>query len=379
LPEPQARQEVERSKVDKCKSEFETKPATGSSNPSSAAAVASLDEVAGAWSVESLESSNTNPIYDGSLWAFDLPCNWHEDYPQLVSDRGDAIEPPDLDTPPDLMSLHDTENNESMGQENEHHYVEITVGQCHDMNVRRDLPDDEDPDIAGILELDEEDDGDVDFQEAHMVQWVAETAVTMSIDREDDNPFDLMDVQALVAKWDVTWSKPFYAFSRSLALMASPPKVTNGELWDLYDSGASHHMTPIREDFMTFQATTPQIMTAANQQEFTMADGIGDVIISVPNGARFTRMHLTSVLYTPSISLTFVSIGRIDDAGYMSLFGNGQCEICRGNSELIGIIPKRQALYRVIRNLDNASAHAMKPQEVTVMDLHCRMGHITPH
>jgi hypothetical protein len=85
-------------------------------------------------------------------------------------------------------------------------------------------------------------------------------------------------------------------------------------------------------------------MTAANQQEF-MADGIGDVIISVPNGAGFTRMCLTSVLYTLSVRLTLVSIGQIDDAGYMSLFGNGQCEICRGNGELIGIILKRQALY----------------------------------
>jgi hypothetical protein len=159
------------------------------------------------------------------------------DYPQLVSDHSNAIEPADLDSPPDLMSLHDTEDNESMGQENENHYVEITVGQCHDMNIRHNLPDDEDPDIAGILELDEEDNGDADYQEARMVQWIAEKAVAMSIDGEDDNPFDPMDVQAVVAEWDTTWSKPFYASLRSLALTASPPKVMNGELWDLYDSG----------------------------------------------------------------------------------------------------------------------------------------------
>jgi hypothetical protein len=54
------------------------------------------------------------------------------------------------------------------------------------------------------------------------------------------------------------------------------------------------------------------------------------------------------------------------------------CEICRGNGKLIGMIPKRQALYRVIREVKKPSAHTVKPQEVIVMDLHCPMGHIAP-
>jgi len=88
-------------------------------------------------------------------------------------------------------------------------------------------------------------------------------------------------------------------------------------------------------------------MTATNQQEFT-TDGIGDVIISVPNGSASNAIHLTSVLYTPSVGLMLVSIGQINNAGYICLFGyfgNGHCEIRRGNRELVGIIPKWQALY----------------------------------
>jgi hypothetical protein len=129
-----------------------------------------------------------------------------------------------------------------------------------------------------------------------------------------------MDVQALVAEFEATWSKPFYASSRSLALMAQPSKVVNGQLWDLYNSGASHHMTPIHEDFMTFQATAPKTMTDMNQQEFT-ADGIGDIIISVPNQLAVSKICLTSVLYTLSVGLTLISVSRIDDAGYFCLFG----------------------------------------------------------
>ncbi|KAF8983558.1 hypothetical protein BDQ17DRAFT_1183908, partial [Cyathus striatus] len=53
---------------------------------------------------------------------------------------------------------------------------------------------------------------------------------------------------------------------------------------DLYDSGASHHMSPFCEDFITFTETTPCNISAANQVSFK-AEGVGDIIISVPNGS----------------------------------------------------------------------------------------------
>jgi len=62
------------------------------------------------------------------------------------------------------------------------------------MDVRHNSPDDEDPDIAGILKLDEESDGDAEFQEAHIIQWVAETVVAGSTGGEDNDPFMLDDV-----------------------------------------------------------------------------------------------------------------------------------------------------------------------------------------
>jgi hypothetical protein len=61
---------------------------------------------------------------------------------------------------------------------------------------------------------------------------------------------------------------------------------------------------------VTFQATTLKTLTAANKQEFS-ADGIGDILISVPNGSTFMKICLTLVLYTPSVGLTLVSVGRM--------------------------------------------------------------------
>ncbi|KAF8234772.1 hypothetical protein L208DRAFT_1259928, partial [Tricholoma matsutake] len=75
--------------------------------------------------------------------------------------------------------------------------------------------------------------------------------------------------------------------------------------------------------FIEFQSTTPKTLTAANQQEFH-SSGIGDILISIPNGRTTTTICLTSVLYTPSIGVTLISIGVtlisvgcIDDARYM--------------------------------------------------------------
>jgi len=65
-----------------------------------------------------------------------------------------------------------------------------------------------------------------------------------------------------------------------------------GTLWDLYDTGASHHMSP-----------------AANKELFK-AHGIGDMVITIP-----------------SVGFNLISIGRIDDAGYHANFGSGRCVI----------------------------------------------------
>lgn len=62
---------------------------------------------------------------------------------------------------------------------------------------------------------------------------------------------------------------------------------------DLYDSGASHHMSPYRDLFISLTEMPPRQLNAANQQHFE-ATGEGDMIISVPNdGADDMQIWLT--------------------------------------------------------------------------------------
>jgi hypothetical protein len=100
-------------------------------------------------------------------------------------------------------------------------------------------------------------------------------------------------------------------------------------------TGASHHMSPCREDFITYHEIQPKVLSAANKEYF-MAYGTGDIIISVPAEKKANPIRLTGVLYTPATAFTLISIGKIDDAGYYVTFGGGACEINNAKGDLIG-------------------------------------------
>ncbi|KZT22070.1 hypothetical protein NEOLEDRAFT_1024662, partial [Neolentinus lepideus HHB14362 ss-1] len=68
---------------------------------------------------------------------------------------------------------------------------------------------------------------------------------------------------------------------------------------ELYDSGATCHLSPYRNDFESQRGVSPpKVFTAANQQDFS-AVGKGDLVVEVPNGVDPSKLHLTEVLYSP--------------------------------------------------------------------------------
>ncbi|KAJ7675532.1 hypothetical protein B0H17DRAFT_846843, partial [Mycena rosella] len=53
---------------------------------------------------------------------------------------------------------------------------------------------------------------------------------------------------------------------------------------EIYDSGASVHMTPSRHRLTNYRAIKPRGIIAANNQRLN-AVGMGDMNVEVPNGA----------------------------------------------------------------------------------------------
>src|SRR5713226_4707779 len=78
---------------------------------------------------------------------------------------------------------------------------------------------------------------------------------------------------------------------------------------ELYDSGASRHMSPNHKQFITYQDIPTCLITAVNNKVFH-AIGMGDLQIQVPNGETSSKVLLKDALYAPNLALTVISIGR---------------------------------------------------------------------
>ena len=144
---------------------------------------------------------------------------------------------------------------------------------------------------------------------------------------------------------------------------------------ELYDSGCTKHISPYRDDLTDFSDIPPKIFRVANKQSFS-ATGNGNLTVDLPNGSETSKLELTGVQYSPEVAYTLVSVGNLDEKGFTVKFGGGQCEITDINGEIVGKVPKNnRGLYRVEHHPETA---AVAMEELTLEQLHRRMGHISP-
>jgi len=138
-------------------------------------------------------------------------------------------------------------------------------------------------------------------------------------------------------------------------------------MMEIYDSGASWHMSPFGERFLNYKPIMlPHAISAANKQAF-YAVGTGDLRIEVPDGESSTSILLKDVLHAPEMGLTLVSIDRITKAGYSVTFEASTCKIKCLNGTVIGTIPASvNSLYKV----EHAYAASIAPERVTLAALH---------
>jgi len=108
------------------------------------------------------------------------------------------------------------------------------------------------------------------------------------------------------------------------AHVAQPEPSAHSHTPELYNSGATCHMTPLKDTLTNYQAIPPRLIGAENQHTF-YAIGRGDLMILVPNGNTNSRILLRDVLHTPDVVLTLISIRCISEKGYSILFKEEKC------------------------------------------------------
>ena len=148
---------------------------------------------------------------------------------------------------------------------------------------------------------------------------------------------------------------------------------------ELYDSGASRHMSPYRHKFINFTPIQRKVLTAADGGHFEATEK-GDMHITMPNGKATSRILLKDVLYAPKMGVTLISISKIDVAGYAALFHKSQLRIFSSMKErkVLAQILIRNGLYRVEHEKDVDVAAAVIPEVISIEKLHRLMGHIAP-
>ena len=135
------------------------------------------------------------------------------------------------------------------------------------------------------------------------------------------------------------------AFTSTFAA-ATLQNRTQGSLADveLYDSGASCHMSGYRHRFINFMAIEPQSITAADRRSFS-AIRKGDMWVELPNGKEKSKVLLRDVLYAPTMGVTLISISRIVASGSAVFFVGTSCKIYNRNKVNIGKIEVENGLY----------------------------------
>ena len=158
------------------------------------------------------------------------------------------------------------------------------------------------------------------------------------------------------------------------SIPARSEQQRSGTVTELYDSGASRHMSPFRDRFTSYKEIPPRAITAADKRVF-YAIGTGDLKIEVPNGESLTPITLKDVLHAPDMGITIVSVSRIAKAGYAVTFKDNACQIRDKSDKVIGTIPASQnGLYKV----DRVYAAATQDERVSLATLHRRLAHISP-
>jgi hypothetical protein len=107
------------------------------------------------------------------------------------------------------------------------------------------------------------------------------------------------------------WADTLFEEEVACAVITSA-KQEGAPRTELYDSGATRHISPYQSDFTSYTPLSPPIfLNAANQQRFP-AIGTGTLAVRVPNEGTESELALRNALHAPSVAYTLVSLGTLD-------------------------------------------------------------------
>ena len=133
-------------------------------------------------------------------------------------------------------------------------------------------------------------------------------------------------------------------YDASLNVHTQDMSITKGDLIDallttndalsqtwIIDSGASFHVTPLKECFVTFNVGSHGHVYLGNDHACSI-EGIGTVHLAI-NGTNELVLH--NVRYVPGIKKSLLSVGQMDMHGYSILFEGGSWKMTKGSRLIV--------------------------------------------
>ena len=226
------------------------------------------------------------------------------------------------------------------------------------------------PELQSVSDSDS--DSDLELEGDRSGDWFSE--IGDDLDSDDTKELFGIDGSECGSLVSVDLNSVAVDLDEVAAHVESSSKAESSPRVKVYDSGCTRHITPYRDAVDNFIEISLKSFRAANKLDFT-AVGMGEMTVDVPNGVDISQLRLTEVMYSPEVGYTLVSVGRLDENGFLVTFANGKCTIQGPEGEHIGAIQKMgRGLYWVAHEPEMAN---VTTEVLTLDQLHRRMGHIS--
>ena len=153
---------------------------------------------------------------------------------------------------------------------------------------------------------------------------------------------------------------------------------TNMFSW-IIDSGATQHMTPHREAFLTYELISNRKVYLGDNG-MVDAIGMGCIVVEVDVRGQSRSIRIQDVLHVPKLHANLLSVSKLVSQDLKVQFNNKGCVLRAPNGEMIVMAPKEGNLYQLRFKTVNGTRRACVARDAThehSLELwHKRLGHL---
>ncbi|XP_020678606.2 uncharacterized protein LOC110096826 [Dendrobium catenatum] len=172
------------------------------------------------------------------------------------------------------------------------------------------------------------------------------------------------------ANADLVQEKEVEKSEDTMFLTHSKEYGDSGDVWFI-DSGCSNHMTGNRRLFVTLDnSIQSEVRTGDDNKLFV--EGKGDILVQTRKGEK----KISDVFYVPNLKHNLLSVGQLNQKGYVLMFSLNTCTIKDKHGFLVAkvkVTPNKMYPMKMICSLNGCLKTSIENHSRL---WHCRFGHL---